>query len=254
MVTTDQKPTAVIPPTLPQATVQPTQEHFSAPAEWMHSDDKSMVNALGISSGGGADQLLVAPSTVIYTLYHSFVSRIIQGSSQASIFLQQELQADLNEHAKVSCWAYFIDTASNTLTSLGLNHELATNCYGWHVLQQALHCEEDTCLVIISELLLEDPAQTLVNRHASHVWSKITEFSWTPSVSPIFTLNGFLDFDLSLNTMLILCVVGANQFGIAIRSDDDKCRCRRSWFMEASVGTIPMMEEHILDRVTTVWP
>ncbi|KAG6874839.1 hypothetical protein C0992_006325, partial [Termitomyces sp. T32_za158] len=64
--------------------------------------------------------------------------------------------------------------------------ELATNCYGCHVLQKALDCEEDIRLLIVSELLLGDPAQTLVNKHASHVWSKIMELSWTPPAPPIF--------------------------------------------------------------------
>lgn len=48
------------------------------------------------------------------------------------------------------------------------------NCYGCHVLQKALDCEEDIRLLIVSELLLGDPAQTLVNKHASHVWSKVS--------------------------------------------------------------------------------
>lgn len=52
--------------------------------------------------------------------------------------------------------------------------ELAMNCYGCHVLQKALDCEEDVRLAIVSELLLGDPAQTLVNKHASHVWSKVS--------------------------------------------------------------------------------
>jgi hypothetical protein len=51
--------------------------------------------------------------------------------------------------------------------------ELATNCYGCHVLQKALDCEEDIRLLIVSELLVGDPATTLVNKHASHVWSKV---------------------------------------------------------------------------------
>ena len=51
--------------------------------------------------------------------------------------------------------------------------ELATNCYGCHVLQKALDCEEDIRLLIVSELLLGDPAKTLINKHASHVWSKV---------------------------------------------------------------------------------
>lgn len=50
--------------------------------------------------------------------------------------------------------------------------ELATNCYGCHVLQKALDCEEDIRLLVVSELLVGDPATTLVNKHASHIWSK----------------------------------------------------------------------------------
>jgi len=64
--------------------------------------------------------------------------------------------------------------------------DLATNCYGCHVLQKALDCEEDIRLLIVSELLRGDPAQTLVNKHASHVWSKIMELSWTSPAPPIF--------------------------------------------------------------------
>ena len=82
--------------------------------------------------------------------------------------------------------------------------DLATNCYGCHALQKALDCEEDIRLLIVSELLLGDPAQTLVNKHASHVWSKVTslfptppvvkliyglwimELSWMPPAPPIF--------------------------------------------------------------------
>ena len=73
-----------------------------------------------------------------------------------------------------------------TLTTRGRVVELATNCYGCHVLQKALDCEEDVRLLIVSELLLGDPAQTLVNKHASHVWSKVMELSWTAPAPPIF--------------------------------------------------------------------
>lgn len=59
--------------------------------------------------------------------------------------------------------------------------ELATNCYGCHVLQKALDCEEDVRLLIVSELLRGDPAQTLVNKHASHVWSKVRSSTLTLS-------------------------------------------------------------------------
>lgn len=60
-----------------------------------------------------------------------------------------------------------------SLSTRGRIVELATNCYGCHVLQKALDCEEDIRLFIVSELLAGDPAQTLVNKHASHVWSKV---------------------------------------------------------------------------------
>src|SRR5262245_27684400 len=59
--------------------------------------------------------------------------------------------------------------------------ELATNCYGCHVLQKALDCEEDIRLLIVSELLIGDPAKTLVNKHASHVWSKVCDDYFLPS-------------------------------------------------------------------------
>jgi len=78
----------------------------------------------------------------------------------------------------VSCMRYGLTVIQ---TSLVLNRhtrgrvvDLATNCYGCHVLQKALDCEEDIRLLIVSELLLGDPAQTLVNKHASHVWSKVS--------------------------------------------------------------------------------
>ncbi|KAK0436291.1 armadillo-type protein [Armillaria borealis] len=228
---------------VPQPSIQATQDHFSAHAEWTRSEEKAMVNSLGISSGGvGIDEhssglrssfsyqqsspsspqgpsshepinflSLLHPSST--PPYHSFVSRIIKGSDQqASIFLQQKLKvADLNERAKIvdaicargfemmahrfGNWAVqrcleAASTAEERRKIVGCMRgrivELATNCYGCHVLQKALDCEEDIRLAIVSELLLGDPAQTLVNKHASHVWSKIMELSWTPPAPPIF--------------------------------------------------------------------
>ncbi|KAJ3813702.1 armadillo-type protein [Lentinula aff. lateritia] len=146
--------------------------------------------------------------------YHSFVSRIIKSSDQqASIFLQQKLKvADIAERSKIvdaicargfemmahrfGNWAVqrcleaaFTPDERKKIASCmrGRIVELATNCYGCHVLQKALDCEEDIRLLIVSELLLGDPAQTLVNKHASHVWSKIMELTWTPPAPPIFT-------------------------------------------------------------------
>ncbi|KDQ62957.1 hypothetical protein JAAARDRAFT_188590 [Jaapia argillacea MUCL 33604] len=146
--------------------------------------------------------------------YHVFVSRIIKSSDQqASIFLQQKLKvADLEERAKIvdaicsrgfemmahrlfGNWAVqrCLEAASSPEERRkivgcmrGRVVELAMNCYGCHVLQKALDSEEDIRLVIVSELLLGDPAQTLVNKHASHVWSKIMELTWTAPAPPIF--------------------------------------------------------------------
>ncbi|KAI0248380.1 armadillo-type protein [Lactifluus subvellereus] len=146
--------------------------------------------------------------------YHLFVSRIIKSSDQqASIFLQQKLKiADSCERAKIidaicargfemmahrfGNWAVqrcleaasSIDERRKIVQCMrGRIVELACNCYGCHVLQKALDCEEEVRLLIVSELLLGDPAQTLVNKHASHVWSKIMELTWTPPAPPIFT-------------------------------------------------------------------
>ena len=70
-----------------------------------------------------------------------------------------------------SVWARRLLSSHDSVS--GRVVELATNCYGCHVLQKALDCEEEVRLLIVSELLLGDPAQTLVNKHASHVWSKV---------------------------------------------------------------------------------
>ncbi|KAJ7130473.1 hypothetical protein C8R44DRAFT_872273 [Mycena epipterygia] len=69
------------------------------------------------------------------------------------------------------------------------HRRLATNCYEHHVLQKALDCKEEVFLLIVSELNQGDPVTTLVNKHASHVGSKITELSWTPPAPPIFAVN-----------------------------------------------------------------
>ncbi|THH27238.1 hypothetical protein EUX98_g6951 [Antrodiella citrinella] len=154
--------------------------------------------------------LLHPSSTPPYAL---FVSRIIKSSDQqASIFLQQKLKvADTEERAKIvdaicergyemmahrfGNWAVqrCLEATASMDEQRKIVHcmrgrvvDLATNCYGCHVLQKALDCEEDIRLVIVSELLLGDPAQTLVNKHASHVWSKIMELTWSLPAPPIF--------------------------------------------------------------------
>ena len=87
--------------------------------------------------------------------------------------------------------------------------ELASNCYGCHVLQKALDCEEDVRLLIVSELLLGDPAQTLVNKHASHVWSKVRprseRFAWSNfNLWVFFFTDHGVDLDAARPTYLRL--------------------------------------------------
>ncbi|KAG6335011.1 hypothetical protein ID866_4078 [Astraeus odoratus] len=145
--------------------------------------------------------------------YHVFVARIIKSSDQqASIFLQQKLKvADVEERHKIvdAICARGFEMMSHRFGNWAVQRcleavatpeerrkivacmrgrvvELATNCYGCHVLQKALDCEEDIRLLIVSELLLGKPALTLTNKHASHVWSKIMELTWTPPAPPIF--------------------------------------------------------------------
>ncbi|THH05228.1 hypothetical protein EW145_g4950 [Phellinidium pouzarii] len=188
-------------------------------------DRAKLGNGMGSSSSMHARQhQQTAPSEPINFLsllhpsstppYALFVARIVRSSDQqASIFLQQKLKvADENERAKIvdaictrgtemmshrfGNWAVqrCLEAASSieerrkiASCMRGNVVELATNCYGCHVLQKALDCEEDIRLLIVSELLLGDPAKTLINKHASHVWSKIMEISWTPPAPPIFT-------------------------------------------------------------------
>ncbi|KAF7304107.1 ARM repeat-containing protein [Mycena indigotica] len=146
--------------------------------------------------------------------YATFVSRIIKNADQqASIFLQQKLKvAGAEERSRIldaicargaemmmhrfGNWAVqrCLEAATTpeerrkiVACLRGRVVDLATNCYGCHVLQKALDCEEEEVrLLIVSELLMGDPAQTLVNKHASHVWSKIMELSWTSPAPPIF--------------------------------------------------------------------
>ncbi|KAJ7847401.1 hypothetical protein B0H13DRAFT_2362514 [Mycena leptocephala] len=78
------------------------------------------------------------------------------------------------DHPPALCW-----NAVRLARACGIV-DLATNCYGYYVIQKALECkEEEDCLLIVSELLRGDPALTLVGKHVSHAWSKITGLSWT---------------------------------------------------------------------------
>ncbi|KAI0035163.1 armadillo-type protein [Vararia minispora EC-137] len=197
-------------------------ERFHTSTEWLSQDDALRSARLSnlLSDEANMRPPLPPPINFLSLLHPSssppyalFVSRIIKSSDQqASIFLQQKLKvADAEERGKIidaicargfemmahrfGNWAVqrCIEAASTAeerrkivYCMRGRVVELAMNCYGCHVLQKALDCEEEVRLQIVSELLLGDPAQTLVNKHASHVWSKIMELTWTPPAPPIF--------------------------------------------------------------------
>ncbi|KAG5651172.1 hypothetical protein H0H81_009615 [Sphagnurus paluster] len=170
--------------------------------------------------------------------YGAFVERIIKASDQqASIFLQQKLKvADLEERAKIvdaicargfemmahrfGNWAVqrCLEAASvpeerrkMVACMRGRVVELATNCYGCHVLQKALDCEEDIRLLIVSELLLGDPAQTLVNKHASHVW-RLTPIQHAFENLEVDAKDGIVD-ELINNGSAVFGEVAKNQWG-----------------------------------------
>ncbi|KAG8981301.1 hypothetical protein FRB94_009367 [Tulasnella sp. JGI-2019a] len=152
--------------------------------------------------------------------YHQLAYRITRhGDQQASIFIQQKLKAcstsspqDIIERERIldailanafemmtnrfGNWAFqrcleepcSIEDKRRVAGAMkGRVVELATNCYGTHVVQKALECEEDIRLFVLEELLLGDPALTLINKHASHVWSRIMELTWSAPAPPIFT-------------------------------------------------------------------
>ncbi|EJD54605.1 ARM repeat-containing protein [Auricularia subglabra TFB-10046 SS5] len=145
--------------------------------------------------------------------YDLFVHRIVKLSDQqASIFLQQKLKvADGQERMRIvdAIAAKGFEMMTNRFGNWAVQRclenphdpeerrklvacmrgrvvDLATNCYGTHVLQKALDCDDEIRIMIVSELLLKDPASTLVNKHASHVFSKIMELTWSDPAPPIF--------------------------------------------------------------------
>ncbi|KAG9086257.1 hypothetical protein FS749_003771 [Ceratobasidium sp. UAMH 11750] len=146
--------------------------------------------------------------------YALFVTRIVKNSDQqASIFLQQKLKAATSEDARRpiidAIVAQGFDMMTNRFGNWAIQRcleapctlaertrvaevmkgrviELATNCYGTHVVQKALDCTEEIQLFVVAEMLQGDLATTLMNKHASHVWTKIMELSWNEPAPPIF--------------------------------------------------------------------
>jgi hypothetical protein len=87
--------------------------------------------------------------------------------------------------------------------------DLTTNCYVYYVLQMALDCkEEEDCLLIMSELLQDSPATTLVNKYASyvsHVWSTARAIFILSNLYSSSALSFVLSFDpLSVSTLTLV--------------------------------------------------
>ncbi|KZO96365.1 ARM repeat-containing protein [Calocera viscosa TUFC12733] len=145
--------------------------------------------------------------------YAYFCERIVRvNDQQASIFIQQKLKAvDGIERSKIvdAIVEKGLDLMTNRfgnwavqrcledpctaeerakVVSVMRGHvvELATSPYGTHVVQKALDGDERCKLLVVNELLMDDPGETLINKHASHVWSKIMELQWDGNGPPIF--------------------------------------------------------------------
>ncbi|CCO34070.1 Meiotic coiled-coil protein 2 [Rhizoctonia solani AG-1 IB] len=146
--------------------------------------------------------------------YALFVTRIVKNSDQqASIFLQQKLKAATSEETRKPIVDAIVEQGVDMMMNRfgnwavqrcleapctprerkrvadvmrGRVIELATNCYGTHVVQKALDCAETIRMMVVSEMLQGDLATTLMNKHASHVWTKVMELSWSDSAPPIF--------------------------------------------------------------------
>ncbi|KAG8793438.1 hypothetical protein FRC12_002734 [Ceratobasidium sp. 428] len=224
-------------------------------------------------------RLLQPTSQPPYTL---FVTRIVKSSDQqASIFLQQKLKAATSEEARRpiidAIVAQGIDMMTNrfgnwaiqrclespcTLTERtrvaevmkGRVVELATNCYGTHVVQKALDCAETIQLFVVAEMLQGDLAATLMNKHASHVWTKIMELSWNEPAPPIFAyVNKAMQgrwADLARHETGSLIV----QHAFENLDEADKSDCVRE--VLASIGTLAIDQwgswvvQHLLENGT----
>ncbi|KAG9044764.1 hypothetical protein FS837_007558 [Tulasnella sp. UAMH 9824] len=130
--------------------------------------------------------------------YRQLVYRIVRNmDQQASIFIQQKLKScSTNSMQDVAERRRILDAI------LSMAFEM--------MVQKALECDEEIkvpvdiffaliivpdgvdrkCLpsqrLVLHELLIGDPAVTLINKHASHVWSRIMELTWSPPAPPIF--------------------------------------------------------------------
>ncbi|QRV95096.1 Pumilio-family RNA binding repeat [Ceratobasidium sp. AG-Ba] len=209
-------------PTPPQAPAQPRPLGLSA-SMWAPRPSQPQSSVpIGRELGRTASEptlnepinflRLLQPSS--HPPYALFVTRIVKNSDQqASIFLQQKLKAATTEEARRPMIDAIVDQGFDMMTNRfgnwaiqrcleapctimertrvarvmkGRVIELATNCYGTHVVQKALDCTEEIQLFIVAEMLQGDLAATLMNKHASHVWTKIMELSWNDPAPPIF--------------------------------------------------------------------
>ncbi|KAJ7711939.1 hypothetical protein B0H14DRAFT_3099267 [Mycena olivaceomarginata] len=114
---------------------------------------------------------------------HAIALPIIKSEDQQPSIFRRKLEAGPEDRARIvdAICADGGDTDRNDT-----ERRQIVACMRGRINSKALECEEEVCLLIVSELLWAAPATTLVNKHASHMWSKITELSWTPPAPPIF--------------------------------------------------------------------
>ncbi|KAJ7240108.1 hypothetical protein C8J57DRAFT_1527839 [Mycena rebaudengoi] len=122
--------------------------------------------------------LFPQPINFLSLLHPAFVVRIIKSADQ-QVAVPEE---------RVRIVDAICARGGEMMLHRGRRVNLATNCYGYRVLQRAFDCEEEEAgLLIVSELLRGDPATTLVNKPASHLWNHGALMD--PPAPPIFGVN-----------------------------------------------------------------
>ncbi|KAG8918543.1 hypothetical protein FRC00_012367, partial [Tulasnella sp. 408] len=144
-------------------------------------EDHASGGAHGASAAAGSTGGTTEPINFMSLLqptseppYRQLVYRIVRNmDQQASIFIQQKLKScSTNSMQDVAERRRILDAI------LSMAFEM--------MVQKALECDEEIKRLVLHELLIGDPAVTLINKHASHVWSRIMELTWSPPAPPIF--------------------------------------------------------------------
>ncbi|KAJ7899641.1 hypothetical protein B0H13DRAFT_2234209 [Mycena leptocephala] len=168
---------------------------------------------------------------------HTPLCIIKSANQQASIFLHQKLKSarivdatcvrGFNKRAVQRCLEVATGPEEHRMIIACMHGrivDLATNCYGT-IPQKALDGkDEEVRLLIVSELLRGNPATTLVNKPASHVWSKSVKAKWAAlACHETGSLRGFESLEKSAKDGIVDELLGQ---GAAVFSEVAKSEWR----------------------------